>query len=120
MRRPRVARSAPPHPTALTRRLRETLSPRWGRGTLRPCLEVLIVGVFDGDGFDLELDANVFAADETAGIERLVPAHAEILPVDRRRGDERGALVSHRTGGCTFELDSSTTGFVTPRMVRSP
>ena len=72
---------------------------------MRPCLEVLIVGVFDGDGFDLELDANVFAAAETAGIERLVPAHAEILPVDRRRGDERGALVSHRTGGCTFELD---------------
>jgi hypothetical protein len=43
------------------------------------------------DGFDVDLDEDLLADEEAAGLERLVPRDAELVAVDSRRGVEAGS-----------------------------
>src|SRR4249919_2895977 len=56
------------------------------------------------DGFDVDLDEDLLADEEAAGLERLVPRDAELIAVDSRRGVEARSQVSPRVDRRTGEL----------------
>src|SRR3989442_402851 len=71
--------------------------------------------------FDIDRDVHVIAHDHTSIVERGVPLHAEVLPVDFCCCRSREPLVAQGSfTGAVGPSTSSTTSLVVPRMVRSP
>src|SRR3989442_8714476 len=62
------------------------------------------------DGLDSQFDADALAYEEPAGLERHVPSEPEVLAVDVGRGAEADALVAHRRGAATIEVDLQRDG----------
>src|SRR5688572_1868938 len=57
------------------------------------------------NGLDLQLDLDLVADQQAAGLEHLVPPQAEVLAIDRRPGRERHALVAPRILALAAVLD---------------
>src|SRR5437763_17116095 len=58
-----------------------------------------------GDGLDSQFDTGRLADEESAGFESHVPGEAEVLAVDLGGRAEADALVAHRGGAATVEVD---------------
>ena len=94
---------------ALSDSLGDSLSLGLGRGLLGNL-----------DQFDLDLDRDVVADQDAAGLKADVPRQAEVLAVDLSLGAEAGARGAHGLCDCPAYSTFSTTSLVTSRIVRSP
>src|SRR5438270_1448958 len=57
------------------------------------------------DGLDSQFNPGRLADEESTGFESNVPGQAEVLAVDLGGGAEADALVAHRGGAATVEVD---------------
>src|SRR5438552_9322752 len=62
------------------------------------------------DGLHGELDADLLADDHAAGLERLVPGQAPVLPVQLGRGREAHSVLPPRRSRGPLEVDSEGDG----------
>src|SRR5437667_9655312 len=62
-------------------------------------------GLAGRDGLDSQFDPGRLADEESAGFESDVPGEAEVLAVDLGGRAEADALVAHRGGAATVEVD---------------
>src|SRR5438309_7615594 len=67
-------------------------------------------GLAGRDGLDSQFDTGRLADEESAGFETDVPGEAEVLAVDLGGRAEADALVAHRGGTATVELDLERDG----------
>jgi hypothetical protein len=72
------------------------------------------------DGFDLEVELDLLADDQAAGLEDLVPVHAPLLAVDLAGGGKAMRWPPHGSPRAPSNVTSSVTRLVTPLRVRSP
>src|SRR5437899_10714043 len=62
-------------------------------------------GLAGSDGLDSQFDTGRLADEEPAGFESDIPGQAEVLAVDLGGRAEADALVAHRGGAATVEVD---------------